>query len=399
MNLSKFGYLKISTICPRLYLGNPIKNSKEIIKTFKKAKGSLVLYPELSLTGYTCEDYFYSQELQNKTNLALEQVIKETKKINKILVLGMPFKNIKGTLFNCAVIIFKGKILGIVPKIYRPNMHEFYEKRWFSSGLNVSEEIIFLNQKFLLASNQIFDFGKLKLGVEICEDLWAPIAPSAELALGGANVILNLSASNELIHKKEYREELVRVQSAKLNCVYAYCSAGIFESSKDIVFGGHQIVSENGTTIVNSDRFNLKSSENFCEVDLDKIESERSKNKSFGFSSLIHNKKNIRFKEDANFNINKIYREYRKRPFIPNKNSRSKVCEEILTLQEKALARRLLSINKPKIILGLSGGLDSTLALIVALRAVKTTKQSIKDIICISTVSYTHLTLPKTPYV
>lgn len=388
MDLSKFGYLRISARSPRLFLAKPGLNAKEIIKEsiIEEKKGSqVVLFPELSLTGYTCEDLFHSSELLEETEAALTEIVNKSKKINSLIVFGLPFQLDEGKLLNCACIVFKGKILAMIPKNHRPNYGEFYEKRWFSSGYDVHQEVNINNQKVLVSAHQIVKFKKALIGVEICEDLWSPSPPSVNLALNGANIILNLSASNELIGKSSYRLELVKQQSARLNCAYIYASAGSFESTKDVVFGGHCLIAENGTLLAEIKELNFDSKGVITDIDLEKISLERRRNSTFSMTPTFN--KVIVKEIDFNYKIKSLIRKYSNSPFIPQKqedlNQRT---QEILNIQAMGLARRLLSLpkNSRKIVLGLSGGLDSTLALLVTIEACRKINQDIKEIKTIS---------------
>lgn len=386
-NYNSLGFIKVTTASPKLWLGQPLKNAQQIIKIFKKEvsqESLIVSFPELSLTGYSCEDLFLTQELLEQTRQALLEILQKTTKVPGILVVGHPYQNYDGKLYNAASVIFHGKILAMIPKSYRPNYGEFYEKRWFSSGLGIHQKVNDFNQNFLLSSQQLINLNhQLLLGVEICEDLWAPNPPSVNLALNGANVIVNLSASNELVNKAAYRKELILQQSARLNCAYLYASAGAWESSKDVVFGGDCLITENGSLIAQGERFSFKDQVTQGIIDLEKISLERRKNSTLGSSTPLNPVTIIPIQQK--YTLSKLSRNYSPTPFIPtNPETLAERSEEILQIQATGLARRLLAVNKPKIVLGLSGGLDSTLSLLVALLAITKTNQPTSDILCLS---------------
>lgn len=386
-NYNSQGFVRVSAVSPQLFLAKPKENAKKTLDLFKQLVGQenlVVVFPELSLTGYTCEDLFHTQDLLDETMMALENVASGTKGLKGVLVVGHPFQDLDGKLYNTASVISDGKILAMIPKIHRPNYGEFYEKRWFTSGYGVKKSIKTKTQEFILSPYQVVNINnQIMLGVEICEDLWAPNPPSTNLALNGANLIVNLSASNELINKAEYRKELINQQSARLNCAYVYSSAGSWESTKDVVFGGHCLICENGSVLAESDRFSFEDSILTTEVDFNKISLERRKNSTFGSCQPLQPVDFIQI--EINYNLSNLNKQYSPTPFVPKNNQQLQVrSEEILQIQSTGLARRLKSIGTPKIVLGLSGGLDSTLALLVALEAVKKVKQPVTDILCIS---------------
>lgn len=386
-NYNLHGFVKVATCSPKIFLANPMANAQQTLKLFKQSVENetlIAVFPELGLTGYTCEDLFHSQDLLDETKKALKWLTLETVAIKGVVVVGFPYQLVDGRIYNMAAVISEGKILGMIPKTHLPNYNEFYEKRWFTDGGNVCEKIEEQGQSFLISSHQIFQINnQVILGVEICEDLWAPNPPSTNLVLNGANCIVNLSASNELINKSQYRKELITQQSARLNCAYLYASASSWESSKDIVFGGHCLIVENGTLLAENDRFNFEDSILMTEIDFNKLLMERRKNPTLTNSKIIAPVIKHNFQLD--YSLWNLSRNYAQNPFVPKNNAQlQERSEEILQIQATGLARRLLSINKPKILLGLSGGLDSTLALLVALEAVKKTGQPVTDIICIS---------------
>lgn len=387
--MKELGFIRVGAIVNRLNLANPKENAKEIIRMIKNAdkKGvSIVTTPELSLTGYTCGDLFFQEKILNDAINALNEILIQTKKLDIISIIGMPIKH-ENQLFNCAVVIQKGKILGIVPKTYIPNYSEFYEKRWFSSSLNLKEkEITILNQIVPITTDIIFEDeldNNISFAIEICEDLWSPLSPSINHTLNGAKMIFNLSSSNEIIGKYEYRKNLISMQSAKTISAYIYASSGVLESTSDILFSGFSMISENGTTLKENERFSLESNLIYSDIDIQKLSNDRMKNTSY--MGIIDDKKYLRVKVNINDKIDVLAREYSLYPFVPkNEIKRKERCEEILNIQSSALARRLLHINTKKTVIGISGGLDSTLAFLVIVKAYEKLNIDNKNIIAIT---------------
>lgn len=387
--MKELGFIRVGAIVNKLALANPLKNADVIIKEIKKAERlgvSIVTTPELSFTGYTCGDLFLQEQLLDDSIKALEQVLNETKDIDIISILGMPLRH-DNQLFNCAVVITKGKILGVIPKTYIPNYQEFYEARWFSSSKElITEEIEILGQLVPITTNILFQDKTLKeatFGIEICEDLWTVNPPSNNHALAGATMIFNLSSSNELIGKQEYRKSLVSSQSARTISAYIYASSGVMESTSDILFGGASMIYENGSILAENKRFELESNIITADIDVLKLANDRIKNKSFMKNTNLEEYKIIKL--DIKDNIKELNREYKEYPFVPsNELERNKRCEEIIEIQSTALARRLIQVGNPKCVIGMSGGLDSTLAFLVIVKAYEKLKRNPKDIIGIT---------------
>lgn len=387
--MKEFGFVRVGAIVPKLSLANPLKNALEIVEQVTKAykKGvAIVTTPELSLTGYTCGDLFLQDALLNEAEEALEKLVEETKELNIITILGMPIRH-DNQLFNCAVVIEKGKILGIVPKTALPNYSEFYEKRWFSSSKDLKTyEIELLGQTVPISPNLLFqdtEKPEFTFGIEICEDLWTVTPPSDHHALAGATMIFNLSSSNEVVGKQEYRKNLVMMGSAKTISAYIYCSSGMMESSSDLLFGGASMIYENGSFLAENKRFQLESNLITADVDVFKLASDRRKNKSYMNKTGDLEYKMI--KVDVSDSIKELQREYREYPFVPTgEEERKKRCREILEIQSSALARRLLQLGNSKCVIGISGGLDSTLAFLVIVRAYEKLGRDPKDIIGIT---------------
>lgn len=389
--------IRVATCVPKLKISNVKYNVKTILALAKQINSNIIVFPELSLTGYTCGDLFLQSHLISEATLGLLSLKKATKTdsdlIDKMLIVGMPVKT-DNQLFNCAIYVYNGNILGVVPKTYIPNYNEFYEKRWFASSKNrLSDTVIFCDKeetiKVPFGEDLIFTStdNKIKIATDICEDLWVSIPPSSFSTLYGANIIVNPSASNEIVSKKEYRKDIVRIQSAKCMCAYVYSSAGMTESTTDIVFSGHSIIANNGTiqkeSIFKDNHFEIAT------IDIEKIENDRMK-----FNSYMGNvpEKKYRFIEfamscqsDINTDIKEKYICFEKHPFVPqNKEKRIDRCNDILQLQAIGLYQRLLKTNIKNVVLGLSGGLDSTLALLVCVKAFEMLGYSNNNIICVT---------------
>lgn len=383
------GFVRVGALVNKLSLGNAIENAKEISRQIKKAYEAgveIIVTPELSLTGYTCGDMFLQDKLIKDSIIGLEYVLSETKSLNIISIIGMPIST-NNALFNCGVVINRGKLLGIIPKTYIPNYKEFYECRWFSSSLNLDiNEIELLGQKVPIGCDLLFQDRKnpnITFAIEICEDLWVVTPPSNDYAKSGATIIFNLSSSNELIGKHNYRKNLISSQSSKTISAYIYASSGMLESTSDILFGGASLIYENGTLLKEGERFLTESNIIYQDIDVLRLVNDRRVNKSFNFSS--DNKIYRRINIDIHNNISKLERKYSKYPFVPKDDIlRNERCLEIINIQSSALARRLIQLNYPKCVIGISGGLDSTLAFLVTVRAFEKLNLDNKDIIGIT---------------
>ena len=383
------GFVRVGALVNKLSLGNVIENAKEISRQIKKAYEAgveIIVTPELSLTGYTCGDMFLQDKLVKDSIIGLEYVLSETKSLNIISIIGMPIST-NNALFNCGVVINRGKLLGIIPKTYIPNYKEFYECRWFSSSLNLDiNEIELLGQKVPIGCDLLFQDRKnpnITFAIEICEDLWVVTPPSNDYAKSGATIIFNLSSSNELIGKHNYRKNLISSQSSKTISAYIYASSGMLESTSDILFGGASLIYENGTLLKEGERFLTESNIIYQDIDVLRLVNDRRVNKSFNFSS--DNKIYRRINIDIHNNISKLERKYSKYPFVPKDDIlRNERCLEIINIQSSALARRLIQLNYPKCVIGMSGGLDSTLAFLVTVRAFEKLNLDNKDIIGIT---------------
>lgn len=398
--LKEQGFVRVGAVVPKLKVADTEFNCNEIIKQIEVASNNkiqIIVFPELCVTGYTCQDLFEQDTLLEEAEKALNKILDYTNNLDIICIIGMPIKA-ENQLFNTAVVIQKGKILGIVPKTFIPNYGEFYERRWFASSKNANKkEIEILDQKVPFGIDLLFkdkENNEICFGIEICEDIWAVEPPSNKLALLGANIIFNLSASNEVIGKKEYRRDLVKMQSAKTISGYVYCSCGVNESTADLVFSGESMIFENGSCLINNQRFNFESNMIFTEIDTKRLANDRRKNISF-----MGNPVDLEYREikiNIPDNIENLTREYSKTPFVPeDKKKISEICEEILNIQSYGLAKRLLHTNINKTIIGISGGLDSALAFLVIIKAYEVLNLPKENIIAITmpgfgTTSRTH---------
>ncbi len=377
-------FFRIAAASLKLKVADPSYNAEEILKVVKKAKAEnvkLLVTPELSVTGYTCADLFFNSALLNAAEAALKRILLETKDIDMTIILGMPVA-LGSSLYNCAVVINKGVIVGAAAKTYIANYHEFYEKRWFAPAPKDNRIVTSLADQQVVMGNNLFDLGGgAVLGIEICEDLWAPVPPGSELALCGANVICNLSASDEYVSKAEYRESLVANQSARCICAYAYAGASVFESTTDLVFSGATIIAENGAVCAKGERFSRESVLTIFDADIEKLNSLRRENITFGDCSAGHERtmhKSLTENEENDL----TYRYIDPHPFVPSdKDSRAERCREILSIQASGLAKRIEHVGVKGCVIGISGGLDSTLALLVAVRAMKLLGKPVSDII------------------
>lgn len=374
------GLVRVGAAVPSLALGNVKENMKRHLAMMREAKEkhvSIVTFPELSLTGYTCGDLFFQRRLLDDVTDAL-LALKDEMPEGILAVVGAPLE-IEGTLYNCAVVLHKGEIISAVPKTFLPNNGEFYEKRWFQSGdARRDASVAIPKLKTDVCRQAIFEMEDgVRFGIELCEDLWAPLPPSTMLSVEGAEIILNLSASNELLSKREYRQQLISQQSARCQCGYVYVSAGMGESSSDLVFSGHSVIASCGTVIRESEGYLADNYLMTADIDIDRIRADRMKQSSFADCAaqvramwkqepnILRTMENALLPDDA-------APDYRvsKHPFIPSdKASRQLRCAQILAMQATALARRL-AVTGGKVVVGISGGLDSTLALLAACKAV-----------------------------
>jgi len=380
------GFHRVAAAINKTTVANPQENAIELLNLVNRAfqdNVSIVLFPELTLTGYTASDLFFNQKLLEKQNRTLMSILTETKEISTISLLGIVLLN-HGRLYNCAIIIQNGNILGVVPKSFIPNKKEFYEKRHFISGKNIKNKSITLcGQEVPFGVDLLFtDNKELTFGVEICEDLWAVTPPSNQMSINGANIIFNLSASNELIGKAEYREELVRTQSARCMGAYVYSSSGVGESTTDTVFGGHSIISEYGSTLAQNERFSMESSLITADLDLQRLNFQRLAESSYADEEITEFRSVIISETPK---IKKLKRFINPMPFVPSVYQEKALrCEEIVNIQAHALIKRMSHAHIQKAVIGISGGLDSTLALLSTHKAFELMAWNVKDIIAIT---------------
>ena len=370
-------FLRIGCAVPAVRLGDPMENARRTAEYMEKAEAAgcdLLVLPELSLTGYTCADLFQQESLLAGAKAALKNVVEESRNHpDQTVCLGLPLL-LQGQLYNVAAVLENGSVLGIVPKTMLPTYGEFYERRWFHPGTELpltemaAAELGLAGENIPVGVDLLFRVRGTTLGVEICEDLWAPVPPSSLLALRGAEVIVNLSASNETIGKRAYRRDLVKHQSAACTCVYAYCSAGAHESTQDLIFSGHCLIGENGGLLGETDTIG----DDFLLVrdcDLGRIRFDRRKNTTFQQNAALHAAP-MRFISGSRQGRSDggLY-PVAKLPFVPSaQQGRHSRCMEIFGMQVAGLCRRLELLNC-KAVIGVSGGLDSTLALLVAVEA------------------------------
>ena len=368
----KYGFIKVAAAVPAVKVADVEYNVQEMEKLIALAEGEhveLICFPELSLTGYTCQDLFKEQLLLSKAEEGLLRLLEFTRKLNVISVVGMPVMA-GGLLLNCAVVIQSGTLLGVVPKTYLPNYNEFYEKRWFASAqdLNPTEVYLAGSPVTLSAEPKLFQtVDGVKFGVEICEDVWAPIPPSNNLTMAGADIILNCSASDELIGKHRYLCSLVAQQSARTMSGYVYSSSGFGESTQDVVYGGNAMIFENGRLLAEGERFSFQPQMQVAQIDVERLRTERHTNSTF-INAQRHAHATVINAKTIDMQPFELTRNINPHPFIPAERDMAETCEEILNIQTAGLAKRLLHTNCQHLVLGISGGLDSTLALLVCVR-------------------------------
>lgn len=383
----KDGFIKVAAATPKIKVADPAYNTEEILKIIdetEKNGASILVFSELTISGYTCGDLFLQQPLLTECKNQLLRIVKATENKSMLVVVGCPIV-IKQKLYNCAVVISDGSILGIVPKTHLPNYSEFYELRHFTSGEGLEEDLWF-GEEFgyvNVAVNQLFkckEIPELVVACEICEDLWVPLPPSTYHAMAGATVICNPSASVETTTKESYRRSLVSNQSARLLAAYIYADAGEGESTQDVVYSGHHLICENGSVLAEAKRFTNEII--YADIDVQKLAAERRKMTSFPGGQT-----DDYFEQEFSLEVkeNKITRTFPKAPFVPdNQDERDKRCDEILSLQSMGLKKRLEHTNCKHAVVGISGGLDSTLAVLVTARAFDLLDIPRENLICVT---------------
>lgn len=363
------GFVKAAAVTPKIKVADTKYNAELILDMMKESTrqgAKIVVFPELCLTGYTCQDLFLQERLLQGAKDALMKLVKESASLDAIFFVGLPFE-ILGKLYNVAAVFSHGEVLGLVPKSYLPNYNEFYEARHFVSGAELATEVVLPDGSCVPADRDLLfvceQMPKLRIGVELCEDLWTPNPPSISHALAGASVLVNLSASNELTGKDSYRRELVSGQSARLLAAYIYASAGEGESTQDLVFSGHNIIAENGQILAESKRFGHGIL--YSEIDVERLCAQRRRMTTFVTEDQTHTEILFSLKIEET----KLTRFIDPAPFVPtDRQNREKRCDEILMIQAMGLKKRLEHTGANAVV-GISGGLDSTLALLVTVRA------------------------------
>ena len=384
-----YGFVKVAAAVPRVKVADCKFNSERLegLITIAEGKGVQILtFPEMCITGYTCGDLFAQQLLLEQAEMALIQILNSTRQLDIISILGMPVV-VNSTVINAAVVIQKGKILGVVPKTYLPNYKEFYEQRWFTSALQVSENSVRLcGQIVPMGNNLLFETAETTFGIEICEDLWATVPPSSSLALQGAEIIFNLSADDEGIGKHNYLCSLISQQSARCISGYVFSSSGFGESTTDVVFAGNGLIYENGYLLARSERFCMEEQLIINEIDVECIRAERRVNTTFAANKAnCPGKEAVRIStEFVNSKDLNLTRTFNPHSFVPQGSELNSRCEEIFSIQIAGLAQRLLHTGAKTAVIGISGGLDSTLALLVCVKTFDKLGLSRKDILGIT---------------
>jgi len=381
------GFIRVAAAVPTIKVADCQFNGNQILKLIEQAEQEqvdIISFPELALTAYTCGDLFFQQQLLNDAKTALRNLLLKTHAFNIVFIIGMPLRY-QSRLYNVAVLAQSGKILGIVPKSYLPNNNEFSEYRWFSSG--ISDDIQSLNFDGLdvpFGTNLLFEYRQSLFGIEICKDLCVPVPPSTQHCMHGADIIFNLSASNEIVGKHAYRTKLVEVQSAKCKTAYVYTSSGYGESTTDVVYAGSSMIAENGRVLAeNTERFSLESQLIITEVDTERMQSEKFREPNF-FTAKSDAYYHIIACKSSNYQFVKLHRTIKQHPFIPSPVNQEAYFQEIIAIQTNALAQRWQHTHAETVVLGVSGGLDSTLALLVCLKTAEKLAYDRKRIVGIS---------------
>ena len=382
-----YGFVKVAAAVPRVKIADCNFNAKQLESLIAVADGKgvqIITFPEMCITAYTCGDLFGQQLLLEEAEMALMQILNNTRQLDIISILGMPVI-VNSTVINAAVVIQKGKVLGVVPKTYLPNYKEFYEQRWFTSALQIAETSVRLcGQIIPMGTNLLFETSDTIFGIEICEDLWSTIPPSSTLALQGAEIIFNLSADNEGIGKNSYLRSLISQQSARCISGYVFSSCGFGESTTDVVFAGNGLIYENGNQLAHNDRFSFEEQLVISEIDVEHLRAERRINTTFAASkgNIPADKKPVRIAtEFVNSKELNLTRTFEMHPFVPQGAALNERCEEVFSIQVAGLAQRLVHTGAKTAVIGISGGLDSTLALLVCVKTFDKLGLSRKNII------------------
>lgn len=368
----KYGYVKVAAAVPLVKVADVDYNLQQVENIIAQEEGrgvEIIVFPELCLTGYTCQDLFRQQILLDAAESAVLRLMEFTRQLDIVTIVGLPVE-VGNVMLNCAAVIQKGELLALVPKTYLPNYAEFYEKRWFASSVQLKPtETHFAGTKIQVSNEPLIltTWQGVRFGVEICEDVWAPTPPSNHLALAGADIVFNLSASDELIGKNAYLKQLLSQQSARLMMGYVYASSGFGESTQDVVYGGNGLIYENGKLIAETERFSVETQVVRAQIDIEKLRAERRTNSTFVTAQQNREARNIncRSTEMRDFVLE---RQVNPHPFIPSGENMRKSCEEIFSIQVMGLAKRLVHTACKTAVVGISGGLDSTLALLVIVK-------------------------------
>ena len=379
----KDGFIRCAAAGIKVKVADPVHNTDVIIEKMKECAengAKVVVFPELAISGYSCGDLFLQENLIRECRASLLRIVEESAALDAVFFVGLPFEY-RGKLYNTAAAVSGGRLLGLVPKTVLPNYNEFYELRHFTKGRDTIEYVMLGGKEVPFGTSILFETERgLSIGCEICEDLWAPVNPGTAHVMAGANLLVNLSASNELIGKNEYRRQLIQTTSARLLCGYVFASAGEGESTQDVVFGGHHVIAENGTILKESVRFENETI--YSEIDIDRLMAERRRNTSF---EMDHSKEYFRMNFKLKRENLELIREFARMPFVPSdEQRRAQRCEEILAIQANGLKKRLEHTHCKSAVVGVSGGLDSTLALLVTVKAFDLLGMEHKNILAVT---------------
>ena len=366
--MNNLGYVRVAAAVPQMRVGDTEYNKQQIISMIAEAaeeKVDVVCFPELCITGYTCADLFFLQQLQQNALRALEDVADATRGIGTIVIVGCPLK-VDNNLYNCSFVLSDGEVVGVVPKINLPNTAEFYEKRWFTPGrdLNVHTLDIFSGD-VPFGHDLLFTTPDYVFGIEMCEDLWSPLPPSTQLAIQGAEIIFNLSSSNCVTGKHQFRRQMITQQSARVHCGYVYTSSGVGESSTDVVFSGSTYIAENGDMIAEGERFGRRSNMIISEIDVERLRTDRQRNTNFTDDHLGEYRR-VSVTAAEREPIEPEHRTFSPSPFLPAPADAESYYSDVLSIQTAGLAKRWEHTKAESLVIGISGGLDSTLALLVS---------------------------------
>lgn len=367
------GFVKVASAIPLVRVADCHYNVEQIESLVIQAEGKgieIICLPELSLTAYSCGDLFGQQLLLDEAEMGLIHLMNTTRSLNIISIIGLPVPY-RGALLNCAAVVQRGKILGLVPKTFLPNYKEFYEKRWFQSGVDVPEgTVLICGQQVKISTNMVFNTPSCMFGVELCEDLWAPVPPSSTLTLQGADIIFNLSADSDAVGKYNYLQSLVAQQSARTICGYVYSACGYGESTQDVVFSGKGLIYENGIMLAEAKRHQFTPQMLEAEIDVERLRAERRMNTTFAACvAQLQKQANIIDTERVAARPFSLTRTIDPHPFVPSGKRLDERCQEIFDIQTEGLAKRIQHTGSQTVVVGISGGLDSTLALLVCVSA------------------------------